>query len=478
MTGSPSLFPATGWTNIGDDVLMITDAARTRRVNREGKTVTEGPALNKATPCAIHRGTQGITVINHYIRGYSACSLGLELVYAPYERGDFRTSSPEPCARVNLELVGEDGPFTPDALKLTEACGPSDGTPFFRTATQLHNELEPLRPFEIVRFPGAAKEDGLWNGERDGAAILRRQLERMTQRGLSGGPIARLESQVAEGTSQGGFLYVDDMSRGNAVAFIMISVYGGTGGETFVACLRAASDSPVNCKSFWTSGGGLTGALSADGTRLAVYGRELVNDSSRANIWVLKASGEHEPYGGLDGDVLSAAYSPDGRLAALTTGALTVFGADGVIENQMRRPGLASAIAWGPGDQLILLGEDGLRIGNADRGYSFTPLTPPPLTTAANGEPRDLWIAQDAGAGLLALGYGADVVIHDVNLDAPLSRPFRIPHPRLESRLSAAYLEGLSDGGIRLDIAGELYERRGWKDGDPAALLNPDEAFR
>lgn len=87
-------------------------------------------------------------------------------------------------------------------------------------------------------------------------------------------------------------------------------------------------------------------------------------------------------------------------------------------------------------------------------------------------------MAQDTDRGLLALGYGADVVIHDRALDAPLTRPFRIPHPRLENRLSAAYLEGLADGGFRLDIAGETYQRRGWRGGDPASLLDPREAFR
>ena len=480
-------FPATTWTPAGDDLLLVTDGGRARRVTPEGTVLEDGPLLPRSTACGVHRGPEAVTLVTRYLRGPNLFSMGVELLSAPVAGGPMTLDQPPPNAGSEIDLLSDAGPITIAEGNLFDACDP-DVLHRFNTQTfPTWKGIERLRTLEEVRFPGQGPEAQRWTGESDLQTLAENQVARMARNGVSGGPIARLDYMAQQGVDKFPHYTVtllDDLSRGQVTAFNVLSDQAPQGGGgTFLACVGAF----ISCHDFQTISD-MRVALSPDDTLLAAYGLDLRSENDetgeirRSNLWRIDShTGQLSPYdAAIDGEVLSAAFASDNRLAALTAGSLTVYDAEGFVLSRTRRPGNAAAVTWAPdGETLILLGEDGIAVGNHETGFTLTSMTGPTDNDIDRGFSRFLWMAQDADDGVLALGYGRQVVIYDMALGAPLTRPFDVPHPLVwNGSVSGTTLEALEDGGFRLGIAREVYERIGWGDDEQRDRLDLGAIFR
>ena len=474
-------FPASAWAEIGDDLLLLTGSGRVRRVTKTGKLVDNGPSMDRSTLCGLHRGPEFLTVITHYIRGPNLHSIGVELLHIPLNGGEMRLSQPPANEEFDIKLTSFDGAIKIDAGHLEDACSPLTDLPFNTTQYPGWRGIEPIQKLQNVVFPGPGLEAHRWPSEHDTLSIQRRQVQRMEARGIWSNEISRLWSATERGETGYWVNLLDELSVDDATAFVVLSDAAPQGGGTYSAC-RVPRGGTGACVSFTVLGAytSVRAALSPDGSQLAVYGRGLWDDDGDpSNLWVIQDK-TYIAYSASDGEVLSVAIAADNRLAALTEESLTIYTASGHVLKQLSRPGKAGAVAWSTdGKSLILFGEDGIAIGNPTTGFRLTPLSGPPGEIMSSGRPRPLWIAQDKDDDVLALGYGRDVVIYDMALGAPLTQPFFLSHPELwDGHISGATLDVAPDGGIKLSIAGEVYERIGWNEGEAEDRLDLKSLFR
>lgn len=458
----PLDFSANRWLRHGETILLISDGGQIRQFDHAGTALQDHESSVRSRLCKAIRGREGLTILSWGKGAYSAGSQSLLVTRVPNEPGPI-TREDYFAGHDPIILDAPDGPVSVDVYETLNACAD------FALGRIGRDEWFPVGDFALnleliddVAFPGAAEEDTLWSGERRPELTTEDKLRQLSPYGFT--PALAQYLRVRE---NGEFVqgYVSDIVVGGAVSGLKVPWnYGGTGGEESQFCL-VTSASKMNCADLGGFGQ-MRLALNPTNEWLAVYGQSISYEGNTFSVWILTAEGGVMTTGKTE-EVLSASFGPDGTFAYLENGALVLHAPDGEESYRGPRPGAATAVGWTADGRLVLFGDDGVHVGSGPEDLAFTPLAPPPPTSISDAE-TPYWVTAEADGPVVALGYGADFVLFDTAMMAPISGAFEPGHEQFEG---ASILSRTPEGGWRMEILGTEYLRRS------ATGIDLDRAF-
>ena len=178
------------------------------------------------------------------------------------------------------------------------------------------------------------------------------------------------------------------------------------------------------------------------------------------------------------GPLLDADFNDAGDLALLTSSAVLLMDVTTGEFEILAAVTQAEAARWVQGDVLLVYGNDRLTFIKEGAQPESIPYTLRPNDPSADRPRAKRWLAPSDSGDRVAIGWGADAQIFDIELRAPLSGVVTIPDPQVGSATGTLRLSSQPDGGLELRINTRTYKRIRRSEGDIADFLDPEAPFR
>ncbi|WP_416897936.1 MAG: toll/interleukin-1 receptor domain-containing protein [Minwuia sp.] len=483
-------FPASQFVRVGASTAMFSETGAIRLHDGAGKTLAEATPARATRPCAANWGPQGsVRLFSVHSPGYSACSLRVTMTRLS------ETTIDEPqvisvCEEEGFEVSGWREPMI-GVADIGEVCSAALGGGGYPDLSGFDGALSPPSLILPFRYPEMAGEGGLWSAEQslDPVAVTNDLLRRVVgDESIPRGN--RRNFGITNFANAEAAWYILPQYSDNAAVRVVsaITSWGGTGGETDEVCIGPPGET-LSCTSFHHFSGYNGYSLSRTGG-VIVFGEGMsaAGDGENAgpnNAWVTTSPAEPlRPVEGIAsyGEVLDAAFGPDGRIALLTPTTIIVLDADGRNPQLVNRPEASAAMEWLSSGELVVMARNGiLHAGEPGEGFSSTRLVAESEfpSVDANGDPSPIWLAESEDGRFLGSAVNRVFVLLDPELSAPMTTGISVPDPQMDNGRTDPAIVVKEDGEVVLIVNGRTYRRRAFPDeGVIADLVDPEAPLR